>query len=180
MSTLYRSSLVGYYQIIQQPVSNFAEVFLTYIQRSVMTVAHDELVTPDLVVNPDDELPPLYLWTHRDGLFRIENMSIPGLWMSDKSLTLDVIRRLNITSTKIYQMLVTYRTLTHNQALLAKVTLRSVKEAIDLRRVDPRTESTKMLITFADDHLMSLDTMDDIQAIVLSIETLSMLSCNLL
>lgn len=180
MSTLYRSSLVGYYQIVQRPVSNFSECFLTYIQRSSVTVAHDELVTPDLVVNSEDELPRLHLWTHYEKSLRIDNMSFPGPHMGDWSPMLDTARRLNMTSTKIYQMLVTYRELTHSQALLAKVTLQSVKDAIDLKRSTPQSEPMRTFTAFVDDNLSSIETLNDVQAIVLAIETLSALSNNIL
>lgn len=107
-------------------------------------------------------------------------MSIPGPHIGDWSPMLDTARRLNMTSTKIYQMLVTYRELTRNQALLAKVTLQSVKDAVDSKRPSPQPESIRAFTTFVDDHLSSIDTLNDVQAIVLAIETLSALSNNLL
>lgn len=179
MTTHYRSSLVGYYQVIQRPVFNFAEMYLSFQQRSPFVVAGDELIRDDLIVDTEDELPYLYLWTLDNNILQIDRIRV-ALTTSQSSVNLLAsARRINLNSMHIYQMLVTYREITHRQAVLSRVALTSLRESILFIHNHRPSALSASLEEFTDNHLSSINTLSDIEAIVLTIESVLILSDNL-
>lgn len=170
--SLYRSSLVGYYQIVQLPIPNFAELYLTAYQRASPTVAFDELVTPDFVVSSQDDIPTLHLWSYARSNLSIGPISHPITDQRSYRSNLAFARQFNLDSTRMLQMLISYREIVRKQAILSRVVLTNLNDIVSTQSGILQFSSDIRFRDFVMSNLQSAARLEDTEAIVLCIETL--------